>query len=191
MPHGGESFKATVLEKRPICFVGDASGLEPFFKLEHWRVNCDGREDDRVVWTRGDFVLVVAITPKNEVVLIREYKQAIEQIVLCVPAGGREKGEDIGAAGLRELKEESGYTSHTGRCHVFGPFFNSPDKSTERHYVLVVTDAEIQGAPAPEESETILGVQLCGLKDAKKKIVVGMHRLAVDVAIEFLADRGA
>ena len=109
MSQGDNSPNVVVLKKEPIRFSGGASGLERFFKLEHWRVNCEGQEDDRVVWTRGDFVLVVAITPKQEVVLIREYKQAIEQAVLCLPAGGKKKDESPREAGLRELREESGY----------------------------------------------------------------------------------
>ncbi len=181
--------QATVLSRNPISFAGSAKGLEKFFELEHWRVNVDGREDDRIIWQRGEFVFVVAITPQKAVVLIREYKQAVEQTILCLPAGRIKKNETAGGAGQRELLEETGYAGREDFCHVFGPFFNSPDKSTERHYVVLVLDAVRQGDPAPEESETILGVQLCELAQAKSKLFVGMNRMAVDVAEEFMKNQ--
>ncbi len=122
--------------------------------------------------------------------LNREYKQAVEQTLLCLPAGGKKDNESPQAVALRELREESGYASTEDHCHVFGPFFNSPDKSTERHYVVVVLGAVSKGSPTPEESETILGVQLCDADSAKEKLSIGMHRMAMDVANEFLAKRG-
>jgi len=138
---------------------------------------------------RGEFVLIVAITPDQKVVLVREYKQAVEQVLLGLPAGAVKKGESPTDAALRELREESGYVGDTDSCQAFGPFFNSPDKSTEKHHVVLVRGVWKQGPADPEESETILGVQLCDRKIAKSKMQIGMHRMAVDVALEFLAGR--
>ncbi len=181
---------AKILCKKPIAFAPPWAGMESFFQLEHWRVRVGNREDDRIVWKRGDFVIVVAITDSGNVVLNREYKQAVEQTLLCLPTGGKKKDETPKAAAIRELREESGYTSSTeNHCHVFGPFFNSPDKSTERHYVVVVLGAVSEGSPTPDESETILGTQLCPVDKTKDKLMIGLHRMAMDIASEFLAKR--
>lgn len=188
MSQRSESLNVVVLARQPVVFAGNATGLEKFFELEHWRVRAGDREDDRVVWARGEFVLVVAITPQKEVVLIREYKQAVEQTLLCIPAGRKKKNESPQESALRELKEETGYTG-TG-CHVFGPYLNSPDKSTERHYVVVVFDAVRQGEATPEENETILGVQLHSVQTevqeqlVVEKLLIGMHHMAMTVALK-------
>ena len=52
-------------------------------------------------------------------------------------------------------------------------------KSTERHFVVAVMDVKKAGEAAPEECETILGVQLHPLAEAKEKMTVGLHRMAV------------
>ncbi|MBI2439191.1 MAG: NUDIX hydrolase [Candidatus Moranbacteria bacterium] len=161
--------------------------MEGFFRLEHWRVRVDNREDDRVIWKRGEFVLVVPVTEDDQVVLIREYKQAVEQVLLCLPAGGKKKDETPQAAALRELREETGCVGEEGNCRVFGPFFNSPDKSTEKHFVVVVTGVKNGGTPTPEEAETILGSQLSPRGETKEKLLVGLHRMALDVANDALS----
>ncbi|OGZ72566.1 MAG: hypothetical protein A2908_01695 [Candidatus Staskawiczbacteria bacterium RIFCSPLOWO2_01_FULL_38_12b] len=176
--------QANVLSKTPIAFAPTATGLEKFFKLEHWRVKVDDREDDRIIWRRGDFVLIVAITKDAQVVLILEYKQAVEKVLLCIPAGAVKKDEKPEVAALRELRKETGFTGAEKECRVLGPFYNSPDKSTERHFVVVVTDAIRQGEATPEECETILGVQLCPLIGAKDKLEVGLHYMAVAMVTE-------
>ncbi len=177
-----------VLKKSPIAFGGDAAGLERFFRLEHWRVKTGEREDDRIVWIRGAFVLVVALTPERNVVLLREYKQAAGEVLLGLPAGTMKKGETPQAAALRELREESGYSASEDRCDVIGPFLNSPDKSTERHFVVLVEDAVKSGPSRPEESETILGVELLDLESARREIRIGMHRMALQEVQHLLAD---
>lgn len=176
----------SILKRWPIRFADEAAGKENFFMLEHWRVKVGDREDSRIIWRRGDFVLIVAVTADKNVVLNREYKQAAERVFLCLPAGAIKKGEKPTVAALRELLEESGYTAEENDCCAIGPFFNSPDKSTERHFVVVIKNAARSGESAPEESETLLGVQLCPLVNAKEKMEIGLHRMAIDVATEYL-----
>lgn len=180
-----QDLKVEVLSDEPVQFAGKAAGLEGFFSLRHRVVRIGERVDDRVYWSRGEFVLIVALTPERDVVLIREYKQAAEKVLLCVPAGKiKNDGETPAQAALRELQEETGYTALGYK--VFGPFYNSPDKSTEKHHVVLIYGAKRAGGPAPEESETILGVQLCPAHKAKEKLLVGLHRMAVDVATDYM-----
>ncbi|MBI2053765.1 MAG: NUDIX hydrolase [Candidatus Staskawiczbacteria bacterium] len=176
-----------VLSKNPVKFAGEQSGLEKFFKLEHWKVQHEKRRvEDRIVWKRGGFVLVVAITENQEVVLIREYKNAAGLIFHCLPAGGQNKGETPAEAALRELKEETGYIGCINHCRVFGPFFNIPDKSTEQHNIVVVTDVQ-KGLAEPEESEKIVSVEICCWPIAKKKLLILTHYAAMDIAYRFLS----
>jgi 8-oxo-dGTP pyrophosphatase MutT (NUDIX family) len=58
-----------------------------------------------------DWVNVIALTPQDEVVLIRQYRVGTEQVCLEIPGGMVDAGEDARSAAARELVEETGYTS--------------------------------------------------------------------------------
>jgi ADP-ribose pyrophosphatase len=62
-----------------------------------------------------DWVNVIALTPENKVVLLRQYRVGIEKICLEIPGGMCDPGEDARTAAARELAEETGYTSKVWR----------------------------------------------------------------------------
>lgn len=55
-----------------------------------------------------NFVNVIALTPDEKVVLVRQFRHGTQEMSLEVPGGLVDAGEDFVAAGLRELREETG-----------------------------------------------------------------------------------
>ena len=55
-----------------------------------------------------DWVNVIALTPDEQVVMIRQYRQGTGDVTLEIPGGMVDPGEDFMRAGLRELTEETG-----------------------------------------------------------------------------------
>ena len=69
-----------------------------------------------------DWVNVIAITPDDQVVMIRQYRQGTQDITLEIPGGMVDPGEDFMTAGLRELKEETGGVGeHAQQIGVVAP----------------------------------------------------------------------
>lgn len=60
-----------------------------------------------------DYVCVVPITSEGEIVLVSQYRPAVEATVLELPAGHVEQGETPEEAARRELLEETGYAAET------------------------------------------------------------------------------
>ena len=56
-----------------------------------------------------DWVNVVAVTPADEVVLIRQMRPGVGGVRLEIPGGVIDPGEDPAVAAARELREETGY----------------------------------------------------------------------------------
>jgi ADP-ribose pyrophosphatase len=73
-------------------------------------------------------VSVAALTENNELYFVRQYRYPYHEVVLELPAGKLEQGEDPFEAGKRELREETGVT---GKNYVdLGKLYPSPATRT-------------------------------------------------------------
>ncbi len=73
-----------------------------------------GREGDFYYIDSRDWVVVVARTPKGELVLVRQFRWGADELSWELPGGIIDPGEDPVEAGLRELQEETGYVARRG-----------------------------------------------------------------------------
>jgi ADP-ribose pyrophosphatase len=78
-------------------------------------------ERDFFVLHSPDWVNVLAVTPDHQLVLVKQFRYGIDDFSLEIPGGVLDVGESPLAAGLRELREETGYAgthaSLVGRVH--------------------------------------------------------------------------
>jgi 8-oxo-dGTP pyrophosphatase MutT (NUDIX family) len=68
-----------------------------------------GRKKEFYLFDFPDWVNVVAITPDNRLVMIRQFRYGSRRSEIEIPGGMIDPGEDPITAGCRELQEETGY----------------------------------------------------------------------------------
>lgn len=81
----------------------------PWFSLIEKRVEQGGDESSHYAIAAADYVTIVAHTPEGEILLVQQYRAAIEQPSLELPAGHVDEGERPEQSAARELEEETGY----------------------------------------------------------------------------------
>ena len=75
--------------------------------------------------------------------MVRQYRKPYEEVVLEIPAGKLEPGENPDSAGLRELREETGYIAH--KCRFIGKCYPSPGYLNEIIFLYLAEDLEFVG----------------------------------------------
>lgn len=71
----------------------------------------NGEKSIREIVEHSGGVCVAAMTDENELFFVRQYRYPYRRVLLELPAGKLEKGENPLEAGLRELEEECGVTA--------------------------------------------------------------------------------
>jgi ADP-ribose pyrophosphatase len=127
-----------------------------------------------------DWVNVVAIDDQGRMVLVRQYRHGVGEVLLGLPSGACERsdGEDAGerraAAAGRELAEETGY--HAARLVPVLTSF--PNAATHDNTVtsFLATGVELRSVPANDPTE-IVDVVLEDIGTVLAKIIDGTWRL--------------
>ncbi len=122
-------------------------------------------------------VCVVALDSDGMVALVRQYRYPFGKVLLELPAGKLEKGEDPDEAVRRELSEETGLEAE--KWVSLGPIYVSPGISTETLYLYLATDLR-QGRAHPDPNE-FLDVERMPLTELVKMVLDGGVRDAKTV----------
>ena len=127
----------------------------PIVSVESGPVRClrSGRKKDFYRFDFPDWVNVVALTPRCEIVLIRQFRYGSSRMEVEIPGGMINDGEAVVEAGCRELLEETGYQGKNGR--VIGRVCPNPAIQRNFCHTILVEEAVQVCAPRLDDMEDI------------------------------------
>ncbi|WP_339365133.1 NUDIX hydrolase [Vallitalea maricola] len=99
--------------------------------------------DKEVNWeliTHPGAAAVIPVDNDGNIIMVRQYRNAADDYVLEIPAGGVEEGEDPSICAKRELEEETGYKSDN--IEYLLKFYSSIGITDEMISIYVATDLQ-------------------------------------------------
>jgi ADP-ribose pyrophosphatase len=134
----------------------------------------------------------MALTQNNEVILIKQYRYPINEIMIEIPGGFIDAGEQPEVAIRRELLEETGYSFD--EIHLLGKTALNPGVLNNFTYMFLATGGvktNAQQLDANEEIEIILKpLEEVRQMLMRHEIKQSMHALCMFYGFEYLKAQG-
>ena len=145
----------------------------PVFRVTIGQVRSPDGEILTREYVRHPGAVVVVPIVDGDVVLVRQYRAAIDRDLLEIPAGKRDvPGEPPAETAARELREEVGLVA--GSLTLLTEFFNTPGFSDEYSYCYLATDCAVVPMERQGAEEAHMEVVRLPLADAVAQIASGV-----------------
>lgn len=132
-----------------------------------------------------DWINVIPILPKRQVVMIRQYRFGVEGETLEIPGGMCDPGEDPLEAARRELLEETGFSAST--LVPLGSVHPNPAIQSNRCHTFLATGLTRVAEPDPDPNEGF-EEKLVPLDEVPRLITGGVIEHSLVVAAFYLLD---
>jgi ADP-ribose pyrophosphatase len=133
---------------------------EPSIDLNIFRVNISRYKNlrnettlDAVILDAPDWVNIVALTGRQQIIMVEQFRFGAGEISLEIPAGLIEPGEDHLQAAKRELSEETGYTSE--QWEYLGMVKPNPAFLNNHCHFWLARNARLTSQPNPDPGENL------------------------------------
>ncbi len=145
-------------------------------KLETFQI--EGKQKSFEIIEHPGAVVIVPIAPDGRILLVQQWRRAVGEITIELPAGGLEEGEDPLACAQRELREETGFAAK--KMSPFGAFYSAPGFSNEFLHMFLATD--LYTAPLPPDDGEMIDLLTVSVEEAKRWILENKIRDAKTIA---------
>lgn len=172
----------SLLEKK-VAYKGKRITVEELTYL------ADGKKIYREHVSAGDAAVILAITNEQKVVMIQEPRTPINQIILALPAGQIEKGEENTDGAIRELEEETGYRA--GKIKKLREIYPSVGYTSEKITIFLATDlVKTERHLDEDEDITVMELPLDEVKEMLDKNEIITASSTVALMHYFLYEKG-
>jgi ADP-ribose pyrophosphatase len=127
--------------------------------------------DDFFVHIKPDVALVLAVTENQEIIFVQQYRHAIGEFFIELPAGTFNPNQESSeSAALRELEEETGYVAR--EITKIAVLYDRPSKDTNRTHLFLTENVVKVGEQKLDVTEEIK-VILIPMNQVLEKIYQG------------------
>src|SRR6056297_423448 len=92
-------------------------------------------ETYREVVEHSGGVAIVPVTEEGKILMVKQYRIAVDEVVLELPAGKLEEDEDVKKCAARELEEETGF--RPADIKELFHFYTTPGYSSEKLHLFI------------------------------------------------------
>ena len=157
--------------------------IYPKFRVDKCELS-NGKFLDAIIFEFRAWANILALTKNQEVVLIRQYRHGVQEVLWEIPGGVVEDGETPLEGVQRELLEETGYTA--SQFIQVGTMYPNPALQTNTLFCFLALDAEKVAGQHLDDGEDI-EVGLVPLDQLVPMIKRGQFPHALQVAAVFHA----
>ena len=143
----------------------------------------DGRTVQLDIVAHPGAVVLVPVDDEGSLWFVKQYRHAAGGVILELPAGTTEPGEDLDVCAHRELREEIGMAA--GKIQKIGEFYIAPGYSTEFLYIYLATN--LRDDPLPGDDDEFIQVERIPVAKAYAMAESGQIRDAKTLAALILA----
>jgi 8-oxo-dGTP pyrophosphatase MutT (NUDIX family) len=150
--------------------------VSPWMKIVEREVElAPGKTELYHAVSQADYVAIVACTPARGIVLVRQYRPALEDFTWELPAGLVDAGEDPSLTCARELLEETGFPARA--VHALGATAPCTGRLSNRiHSFFVETAEQVDGfVPEPGMSVRVVSEAELGAIIARGEFISQLH----------------
>ena len=140
----------------------------------------NGEKSVREIVRHPGAVSVVPVDNDGNVIMVRQYRYAFGQVLLEIPAGKLEKGEEPLPAAMRELEEETGTVA--GKMEYLGELYTTVAIFDEKIHMYLATDLTYKDAHPDQDEflevkkvplDTLVKMVMNGeIKDSKTQVAI-------------------
>ncbi len=149
----------------------------------------NGKTSKRELLSHQGAAAVIPVTKDNKIVFVRQYRKAIEKMLIEIPAGIIDKGEQPERTAVRELEEETGYTAKA--LTFVTSFYSTPGFTDELIYIYYTNELELLSEVKQNDDDEFVELIELTLAEAKEYMKEQqIHDAKTNYAILYLESLG-
>jgi len=128
----------------------------------------NGKTSKREIIKHSGAVAVIPITDDGKIIFVEQYRKPLEKSLVEIPAGKLEPGEEPHITAVRELEEETGYT--TDDLTYITSFYTSPGFADEIMYIYLAKQLKLLENPVLGDEDEFVEKVILSLDEAKQYV---------------------